>query len=421
MLIELAVRVLAACLVQSAGPGHHHYEIQLELSPARRYLEAEVVFDFRAAPAGDSLVFYLHRQLALDSVWADGLRGFVVRRAQRVPPYMPYAQLLMLRFDEPPSDAETTRIAFRYSGRLTRHGNPANALSEDWVELNLYSPFFPYNIDYGPFTYTLNVSLDEPYSVVGMGRTTGNGTSWTIEQDAPAIDIILTASKDYSLLQRSHDGLSVTIGFTSPARRVAEEIVEDGLWLLATYAEWLGDVGQQHASVVVSPRDVGGGYARKGFIVLAAVDEQVYSQNQERYFKHMAHEFAHIWWSRAPVDSWEDWLNESFAEYSALMAVREVYGPAAFDGILEEKWAVAFDMPPLVEVERNSEGAYAVLYNKGPILLNELEMRLGGDRFRTLLREAVARDVSSTDRFLELLGLLEGEAIRSEFAALLAR
>jgi len=37
------------------------------------------------------------------------------------------------------------------------------------------------------------------------------------------------------------------------------------------------------------------------------------------------------WWANAPVNSWEDWLNESFAEYSALMAVRELFGAERFE------------------------------------------------------------------------------------------
>jgi hypothetical protein len=45
----------------------------------------------------------------------------------------------------------------------------------------------------------------------------------------------------------------------------------------------------------------------------------------------LTHEVAHFWWSGAPSVTWENWLNEAFAEYSALMYVRKFEGVEAFD------------------------------------------------------------------------------------------
>jgi hypothetical protein len=421
LILVLATQLVSAWLALGhISQAPHHYNITIELSPARRYLEATVLLDFRAAAATDSLVFFLHEQLAVDSVSAQGLSGFVVLD-DGVPSYMPDANTVVLRFDGPLSKDRATRISFRYSGRITRHRNPANRLSEDWVELNLYSPFFPFNFDYGPFTYFVDVSLDESYTVVGMGRTLGAGKRWTIESDVPAIDIVVTASKDYTVEQRTRGVFGATIGFTNLPPEVAGIILEDGIWLLSAYAGWFGDVGQQHASIVVAPRAGGGGYSRKGFVVLAAFDEEDYTEERVATFKHVAHEFAHIWWSMAPVDSWEDWLNESFAEYTALMAVRETFGVAQFKELMAQKSAFAEGQPAIVGLERSSRGAYSVLYYKGPTLLHALEIRLGPKRFRRLLREMIARDVSTTDRFLGVLGELEGEAVRAKFAAKLSR
>jgi len=45
-------------------------------------------------------------------------------------------------------------------------------------------------------------------------------------------------------------------------------------------------------------------------------------------------EFSHLWWSNAPTDTWEDWLNEGFAEYGAPRAVRQRIGKAAFQSLI---------------------------------------------------------------------------------------
>jgi len=43
----------------------------------------------------------------------------------------------------------------------------------------------------------------------------------------------------------------------------------------------------------------------------------------------------------------EDWLNESFAEYSALMAVRELFGTGRFQNIIAGKRKRSEGMPPI--------------------------------------------------------------------------
>ena len=57
-----------------------------------------------------------------------------------------------------------------------------------------------------------------------------------------------------------------------------------------------------------------GGYKRDGLIVFTAVKEDIPSA-----LHHIAHELAHSYAMGADCYSWEDWLNETHAEWSALL------------------------------------------------------------------------------------------------------
>ena len=55
------------------------------------------------------------------------------------------------------------------------------------------------------------------------------------------------------------------------------------------------------------------------------------------YFKYIAYELAHLWWCKSNPNSWEDLLNESFAEYSVRMELRKVFGEVKYAAKID-KW-----------------------------------------------------------------------------------
>ncbi len=159
------------------------------------------------------------------------------------------------------------------------------------------------------------------------------------------------------------------------------------------------------------------GYFRPGYFVVP----------EPRRFatvsRKLAHELAHYWWNKGNVQD-EDWLNESFAEYSALMALRKLQGLPLFNSLLEEKKA------RLLEVERQSGKVPSVYkagkklqsrhtfpstYYKGALLLHELESLMGKEKFMLLLQKAADENVSNTETFLRLIRQIEGEQQANNF------
>jgi aminopeptidase N len=128
----------------------------------------------------------------------------------------------------------------------------------------------------------------------------------------------------------------------------------------------------------------------------------------------------------APADSWEDWLNEGFAEYSALLVIKEMFGDQALRKWIEGKKIAIKDTPPIWGFDRNNMNAAggpdiieANLYSKGPVLLQLLSERIGDEKFRALCKKMIKSSTSSTVDFLTLLENIQGNEVRSWFEDLL--
>ena len=168
-----------------------------------------------------------------------------------------------------------------------------------------------------------------------------------------------------------------------------------------------------------------GGYARPGLIILGGLEDEGYSEHREGWFRYVSHEAAHLWWTGAPVDSWEDWLNESFAEYVALLAIREVFGEQSYQRRLDEKRDRSEGVPEIWGLKRNgsteeeNREIEIVLYSKGPVLLGELSDKITDSRFIGLCREMVSQEATSTQQFLDLLRNRESSEVSDWFEKML--
>ena len=228
-------------------------------------------------------------------------------------------------------------------------------------------------------------------------------------------------------MERESGSYRVCFHYESLQDKTAECLFDDLADILGYYAIWFGqDKKGDIFTVIQSPRDKGGDYARKGLIVLSRLTDEKYITQHEQFVRNLGHETAHFWWNMAPAHSWEDWLNEGFAEYSALLIIRKMFGTEAYSKWIADKHAAVRNIPPIWGFDRNNTNASegpdiieANLYNKGPLLLHQLSSRIGDEPFRLLCNEMVRTSVSSTGSFLRLLEKSHGSNIRTWFEELL--
>ena len=414
----------------SRDAGSTHFKIKLQLNPESQHIF--VIANLRLnsdKPLPDTLHFSLHKQFTLLKVTGNGIHDF--RFDKEAPPvsvFMRDARPLTITLDKNINRNKPLDIVFEYEGTITDWvENSANVVTKDWVELGMYLPWFPTGFICGYFTYEIEAECDPVYQLRSYGGYTKTNGTWHFERTIPDFDINLVASKSLKTMEREAGGYHIFFHYESLQNKTAASFSNDLATILDYYASWFGgDKKGEMFTVIQSPREKGGDYARKGLIVLSGLTEEKYVTQHELFVRNLAHETAHFWWHMAPANSWEDWLNEGFAEYSALLIIKEMFGDEAYNNWMADKNAAVKNIPPIWGFDRNnmnaSEGQDIIeanLYSKGPLLLHQLSGRIGDEAFKRLCHEMVRTSVSSTDSFLSLLEKSNGSKIRTWFEDLL--
>jgi len=384
-----------------------HYNVELTLDPEQGSLHANVeLLCSSIEQQCSNLEFYLHKSMEIKSITGSVPITYQFDVEQPCSfPFTPDAGTLKIKLTQPVEDDKLLRIWFEYEGNIGVPPWEVNRITPGWVELGFYAPWFPYRPELKQFCYDVQVQIDPGYEVIGLGEVKQLGEGlWHISQKQPSADMVVMASNRFCRLRGAESGLEVELDYVDVAKWVVEDVFKKGLQALKWFSEWFGVTSSVDMRIVITPRIEGGGYARTGFVVLPRIDTESYKEEEVSYFSNLAHECAHLWWANAPVNSWEDWLNESFAEYSALMAVRELFGTERFESILAKKLKRSEGMPPIKGIKRNDERAFTVLYDKGCLVLYELEQMAGRKEFIEVLRKTFQQKVSSTAEFVELVG-----------------
>jgi len=407
--------MLAVLTAACGGPDkerYTYYEAEVTIDAESQSLETDMKISYlHTGEPTDRLEFLLNENFTITSLSCDNLESYEFDTTGASPyRFTPSAGLLTIQLNRPVRTGESVTIGLHYAGRVVI-ADPwgTNRISTDWIELGMYTPWFPYSTDIPELTYRISLAIGEDYIVAGKGKTVKSGDKWEITNTIPDNDMIITAARDFKTRETKRNGAALTVAYVPAlADSTVNDILGSGMWILNDYENRFGPAETGRVSLVVAPRTTGGGYARKGFVVLSSFTDEGYAESRAGNFRFVAHEFSHLWWRNAPADSWEDWLNESFAEYSALSAVRARFGQEEFEKRLADKAREMDKLPSIRGLDRGSETAYRALYDKGCVLLFDLEKETGHEKFQTLLAGLVTEKVSSTDRFLQMLGDIAG-------------
>jgi hypothetical protein len=252
-----------------------------------------------------------------------------------------------------------------------------------------------------------------------MGEQTSQNEFVKFTTIQPVNDIVVCAAKDLKIRNTKVLDNSFSLAYFDLTKEAADSIVADIEIIYQCFNNWFGRK-EGSMSLVQSKRERGGGYARTGGIFLAGLDSESYLKNRKGYYRYIGHELSHIWWHKANSSTWEDWLNEGFAEYSALMLVREKFGEGEFNNRLSNKEEESKNTTSVWGFDRNGDkNREAILYSKAPILLNKLNQKIGNEKFRRLCKNMISKDISTTKDFLKELTKISNENIAGWFKNML--
>lgn len=405
-----------ACPYQQPQTAYPHYQIHVKLDPQSRHLQVNgsISLDAEWLHTPD-FGFYLERNLMISALTINGKTIAYSDTTASASRLIPNARKIIFTTPAGGDTDQKVRIDFAYQGTLSELPEYyANTMSTNWTELGLYYPWFPFNMEQlGLFTYDLRVEAPSGYAVFGLGKVTHHKGFTAISSAQPTNDIVICLSQEVRVYACDIDDQSLKLYYHHWSDDLVDDLAMDISQIMHTYNAWFGS-RNQGVSFIESLREKGGGYARRGGLVLAGITEERYRDDTEGYLRYFAHELAHLWWYQAPVNNWQDWLNESLAEYAAHLYIREAYGNEAFERRMQRKKERIANVPPIWGFDRENasmQQTQEVLYNKGPVLLYELEQKMGKREFLAFCQVLITHEVKDTETLLRLLEQEHGEII----------
>lgn len=415
---RLLTAVLGAATVAGATPAvwgqdTAHYEVRLEVSPAGGTIEADVEITL-PAEEGTSAEFFLGERFDLHALLASG-----GGRVEVVPDghELPNTRLIRVEFPGERDGPETLSIAYSGPLNVPEGDYTIAALDEEMLELRLDFMWLPTAAGIN-LLYTLDAEIEgipEDFVLVSQGEVSREDGLVRIEREMPDFDFVLVAAP--GLQSRNAPGVEV---FAQDFDYVLTDIVRrHAASSVAWMQDWMGPLPHGDVRLAVLPRS-SGAYARRGYVVMAEAREAVEALEEELPewgpARLVAHEFAHAWWSPADPLTEHYWLSESVAEYVALRYLEAEFGLETAETYWASKLERAVGATPLLGEGRPSGNA---LYQRGPMLLRELEQRVGRDTFDRVIARLAGAAPRETAQFMSVLAEEAGPEHADWFDALM--
>jgi hypothetical protein len=339
----------------------------------------------------NSMSFFLNKGLKVSSLKCSICESFDFDQSAKPLP------TLTVRFSRHLKQGEWTKIEISYSGSLSEMYNR----EERFLELGIDFFWYPVHSRIGEFNFTYKIDIDatpNSFILASNGIAERDKRLWHLTSRRPDLDINIVMGERLSVRSYKENGYNIQIVSRGMSDELTTALLKDKISTLEFYNTTFGiDDPQKEFTAVYRPFSSDLGYFRKGYFVLSQ------PKSAESIYFSVAHELAHHWWSNAGQK--DAWLNESFAEYTAMMAVRELRSADRFDEMIEKKKADNKGLPPIYGFDRrvNREQTPLVLYTKGALKLHELEKRIGPKKFGQFLRAAARERVAETDRLIDIL------------------
>src|SRR5207253_4923233 len=101
---------------------------------------------------------------------------------------------IVASFRHPLRRNQSVRFEIEYRGRPTAPAEDSNRFTQNWLELNLESLWFPMEASDRKFRSDLRIDLPPAYGFTANGEIGGGAGHWRLQQKTASDDIVLVAA-----------------------------------------------------------------------------------------------------------------------------------------------------------------------------------------------------------------------------------
>ncbi|MEO8191744.1 MAG: M1 family aminopeptidase [Acidobacteriota bacterium] len=259
------------------------------------------------------------------------------------------------------------------------------------------------------YTFHARVKVKKPFVAFAPGKTiarSSEGDFNVVETDvAEPVQFAVVLAGRYEFEEETRNGITIRVAsYALRNQRAVKQLSNLAFGIIEYYQRFLGPFPFTEFNILeINAYGFGQAPPAMMFITKEAFNpyigaaNQLYSQGVNERF---AHEIAHQYWGHAvkmPSEE-EQWLTESFAEYSAALFLRDLKGKSTYQTLLahwKREASQSSSTAPIPLANRvaspsnGSEGFRIrtdLLYSKGPYLLAALHRELGEETFLTFLK-----------------------------------
>jgi hypothetical protein len=270
-----------------------------------------------------------------------------------------------------------------------------NIVTDDITALSSYSAWYPQGLPFnGPCKDIVTFENSEKYFVV-KGTYDKFREQWSYgEEGYDPFNVIIYKKDKLKVISNEY----INIYYVDPnIEKFIDKIEQIYKNILHFYN---GGLFKQHELSIldiacVSPAlTVGGAYRRKDLIFLTSI-----SENELRFEYLLAHETAHEWCGGADASTWEDWLNETTAEWASLLYALEYDNDDLFHLILDQKLERMSknNYPPIKTADGSRPDG---VHDKGTILFYDIYKKQGKDVLVKMVRGFTDLEKKDTENYI---------------------
>lgn len=351
--------------------------IDLHFEGERLFAEAEIILDENVS----ELSFILNSGLEISGASCDERSAEPTVEAVYEPLFCAEVKKYSVK-----CGSDFGRVKICYSGRISGWHN---IITDDIIELNRYGVWLPCEMSCEVKSF-LTVSGCEDFFLV---KGEFDGSLWHYSAGEWDMNIVLYRKSKLQTVSGKYISIYYADKSLDEAAEFSKNVFEDVLDYYTKelfQREYLG--GHMEIACLYPALTSGGAYKRDGLIVCITP-----GTDEKEAVTVNAHEMAHTWCGGADVGSWEDWLNETTAEWSMLLYCLDRNKTEIFDKMIAEHMEKYPEFPPV----KTADGSHPEgVHTKGTVVFYKLYKAFGAETIKSAIRIFVGLEAKTTERLL---------------------